>query len=41
LPFCFRSSFSTTDTCQYGTYRVDVIRDGVVIASALLTGAKP
>lgn len=38
-PFCSR--FSTIDTCQYGTYRIDVVRDGAIVASATLTGVKP
>lgn len=40
LPSCFRSSFTTTDTCLYGTYRIDVMRDGVVVGSLSLTGVK-
>lgn len=38
-PFCSR--FSTVDTCQYGTYRVDVVRDGLVVGSVTLTGVSP
>ncbi len=38
-PFCSR--YSTIDTCQYGTYRIDVVRDGLAVAGVELTGFKP
>lgn len=40
-PFCYRSSFSSTDTCTYGTYRIEVVKDGQVIASVPVEAFKP
>jgi hypothetical protein len=39
LPFCSR--FLTTDTCQYGAYRIEVLSSGSLVASTSLTGKKP
>ena len=41
LPFCYRSSFITSDTCVYGTYRVEILKNQQVIVSIPIEGFKP
>lgn len=41
LPFCYRSSFTSSDSCQYGAYRVEVLKNGQTIMSIPIDGYKP
>jgi hypothetical protein len=41
LPTPFCSRYPAVDTCAYGAYRVEVLRDGLVVGSLTLTGYKP
>lgn len=38
---CFRSSFSSVDTCTYGTYRIEIVKNGQALASVSIDAVKP
>lgn len=40
LPYCFRSTYSGSDSCVYGTYRVELLKGSEVIASLPIEGRK-
>ena len=39
LPFCYR--LSTSDTCVYGTYRLEILKNQQVVVSIPVRGVQP